>query len=894
MTKEHCARRAVRRVLFACAALALCAPALAEDDAGNAPARLPDVDVIGVTPLAGAGVPIDRVPFGVQVAGPDEFDGGGGAQTLYDFVERNFSGVSAVDLQNNPYQRNFNYRGFVAGPLLGESVGIAAFQNGVRVNDPFGDVVQSDLFPEMAIRGMELGNANPAFGFNALGGALVFLTHDGTTFQGAEASQSGGSFGRLRTTLRAGVESGEWNAFAAYQRDREDGWRDASPSALDRLFAAGGADGENASFRVNVSWADTDLIGNGLAPIELYRAAPEAIFTYPDQTVNRNLLISTSGEAYLDDEISIQANAYYRRLRRGTLNGDEIEAANCGSHVCGGDDDDDDEDEDGNGEMAGRDGDDDDEEENDNGDDRAERGHDNGDEDEEMAENDDDDDDEEEMTRLYDRGGAAIPAIGGLMDIDGDGEPDDRLGALNTSETESTAWGAGLQALIETPLGGMDNQFIIGAGLDVGRTEFISEQEVGRLRYDDRAVVPARGGGAPRYVAGIHKEDDDREENDICDDEICRTETAPVDLVAENKYYRIYASDTLDIGGGVSFTASVAANMADISLEDRSVFLGARQGRLTGSHDFFSLNPALGATWTSPDQPITVFGGFRQGNRAPSPAELSCADPDDPCNLPNAFVADPPLEQVVSRTFEAGVRGSLEAAGGIDWTFSAFTAANSDDIIFVAAEQDVGSGVSSGYFRNVSETRRRGVELALSGDLGQVDWYANYGYVEATFQSAFDVFAENHPRKSSDNTIAVRPGHRIPGVPAHSLNLGVGIEPFDGLRIAPNLVYRSGVYYRGDEANLADPTDDYTVVNVDASYRVADWLEIFGRVDNILDKKYHTFGIFGETAELGDDGEVEEVEVPIRQLADEAVRDPRFISPGQPLTAIVGVRILLN
>ena len=866
MTKEGCARRAA-----ACIAALLAWPAGAEDAADDGATRLPDVEVIGVTPLSGAGTPVDRVPYRVQVAGSDDFESDG-QTSVYDFFNREMAGASAVDVQNNPYQKNFSYRGFVAGPLLGESVGIAAFLDGVRIIDPFGDVVQSDLFPEMAIARIELGNADPAFGFNALGGALVMRTHDGTTFQGAEAAQSGGSFGRLRTTLRAGRKSGRFDSFLALQRDSEDGWRDASPSELDRLFANAGFRGESGSMRIDLSFADTDLIGNGLAPTELHAVAREANFTTPDRTLNNNLLVSGSGELFAGDDLSIQANVYVRRLRRQTLNGDEIDAEACefeddgdlarvvdaltdegllaagpapAGFVCGGDDDDDDE---GGGEAA-------------------------------MGEDDDDEEEEEEFAILLDQNGKAIASY----DIAEGGA----YGALNRSSTQTTAFGGSVQAALDRPLGGMENRLVVGAGIDTGRTEFYSTSEVGRL-LPSRAVVDGPG-DEPRFNTGIVEveleegEDEDEEEAEV--EEIEASETAPVALTARNRYLRAYLSDTLNVNANLSVTASAAANWAEIELTDEGVVWGERQTALHGAHDYFSLNPAIGAAYEIPGlaSPVTLFGGFRQGSRAPSPAELSCADPDDPCNLPNAFVADPPLEQVTSRTFEAGLRGRMarERLGGLtslDWSASAYRAANSDDIVFVSA----GVGLSSGYFKNVAETRRQGFDLTFAGDGGRFDWFLNYSYVEATFQSPFRVSAENHPM-AEDGEIPVEAGDAIPGVPAHSLGAGIDVEPLDGLRVSPSVVYRSGVHLRGDEGNLLSRTDGYTVANLDASYRISDWLEAFGRVENIFDKRYETFGVLGETGD----------EVPIRELPG-GITDPRFISPGQPFAAMVGVRLRLN
>ena len=55
---------------------------------------------------------------------------------------------------------------------------------------------------------------------------------------------------------------------------------------------------------------------------------------------------------------------------------------------------------------------------------------------------------------------------------------------------------------------------------------------------------------------------------------------------------------------------------------------------------------------------MSTYSNWSQGNRAPTPIELGCADKDNPCSLPNAMAADPFLEQIVTQTLEFGVRGS--------------------------------------------------------------------------------------------------------------------------------------------------------------------------------------------------------------------------------------------
>src|SRR5207249_3301657 len=152
------------------------------------------------------------------------------------------------------------------------------------------------------------------------------------------------------------------------------------------------------------------------------------------------------------------------------------------------------------------------------------------------------------------------------------------------------------------------------------------------------------------------------------------------------------------------------------------------------------------------------------------PIELGCADPARPCTLPNALAADPPLKQVVARTFELGARGRL--AGDVRWNAGVFQTTNTDDILFV------GTTTSAGFFTNFGKTRRRGMELGLAGGTGGLQWNAAYSFVRATFESgACLVSASNSSRGTSaecspedpanpgtflgDNLIAVRPGDRI-------------------------------------------------------------------------------------------------------------------------------------
>src|SRR5690606_28079543 len=108
-----------------------------------------------------------------------------------------------------------------------------------------------------------------------------------------------------------------------------------------------------------------------------------------------------------------------------------------------------------------------------------------------------------------------------------------------------------------------------------------------------------------------------------------------------------------ELTDAATLTASARYNRTGVTLEDQPGVA------LNGDHAFDRINPAIGVTYAVRPA-LTFYASYSEANRAPSPVELTCADEDDPCRLPNAFLADPPLEQVVAKAFEAGVRGAWE------------------------------------------------------------------------------------------------------------------------------------------------------------------------------------------------------------------------------------------
>ena len=773
------------------------------------------VDVVGVTPLPGSGISRDRVAAAISV-----IDGGDlaarGSASMADALQERLGSVSLEGSTTNLFQPTLRFRGFTASPLLGLPQGIAVYQNGVRINEPFGDTVQFDLFPQFAVDQVQLSaGADPTYGLNALGGALALELKNGFDNTGFRGEVSGGSFGRYTATAEYGANRGAWGFYAGTTHFSEMGWRAASPSTVTQAFADVAYRDESVDAGVSFTYADTDLTGNAAAPVELLDADRSAVFTFPDITENRLAFVQGRANVATSDAWSVQVSGYYRDLDRRTLNGDEAEFGVCGDDarpegapaqtLCFGADDDDDDD--------GSDGDDD------------------GDDD------DGEDEDDDEASPLVDvLSGRYIT----LLDAAGDA-------AYNRSATLAQGYGATMQATANSAVGGRDNVFVMGASADLADVDFTANSEVGTL-------TPERGVAGSGLLASL----DGRDGNDLFNTAI---DTA-------NRALGLYASNTLSVTDRVHLTVSGRYNRARIDIGDR---LGTS---LDGSHAFARFNPAVGVV-VQAGGGASVFARYSEANRAPTAAELSCADPAEPCRVPNAFVSDPPLEQAVARSVEAGLRGRWAPGGGGEWSVTAFRTRIGDDILFVASPDLIGTG----YFQNAGDTSRAGLDVELNGRRAGTGWYVGYGLVDATFQSPLQLPGndEVNPAASEEGAIAVEPGDRLPGIPRHSLKAGIRQAITGAWDAALETVFASSRIFVGDEGNDQARLEGYGVVNLRSSYRLDRGVELFVRVENLLDARYATAGVLAE------------LELYLHEVPD--ATDPRFIGPGQPRSAFAGVRV---
>lgn len=246
--------------------------------------------------------------------------------SLSDLLNSKLQSVNVNDYQGNPFQMDISYRGFTAGPQLGTPQGLSVFLDGVRVNEPFGDVVNWDMIPMNALSRFDVfPGSNPLFGLNTLGGALSMKTKSGFDSPGVSAEVLTGSYGRKQLQASGGWNNGAVAAFGAVNLFMEDGWRTNSPSKVNQAFGKLEWQGEKASLGFSALAVVNKLVGNGTVPQELYNQDYKAVFTSPDETRNRLWQLQISGAFDFTDRIGLTGQIYSRDSTRKSRTGDIID-----------------------------------------------------------------------------------------------------------------------------------------------------------------------------------------------------------------------------------------------------------------------------------------------------------------------------------------------------------------------------------------------------------------------------------------------------------------------------------------------------------------------------------------------------------------------------------------
>jgi len=417
----------------------------------------------------------------------------------------------------------------------------------------------------------------------------------------------------------------------------------------------------------------------------------------------------------------------------------------------------------------------------------------------------------------------------------------DDVALNNTSETEQDSYGLGLQFTFLNNLFDKENQLIVGASYDRSDVKHTSESEIALFTNT-------------RGTNGI---------GEIIDETIVNGDI-------ETETYSIYFTDTISLTDQLALTVAGRYNRIEIDISGTSEGGGQLLNETGEKHVFNRFNPSLGLTYAVNDS-LSAYGSYSESNRAPTPSELTCADADNPCSLPNSFLADPPLDDVVARTIEAGLRGQR---GTINWNANVYYTQLKDDLFFFPATEEDPSDprLNVGIFDNIDKTARAGLELGAFGEVDKLNWFANYSYVRATFEDEF-----SYAREVDDNveTFNVSKGDRLPGIPAHNIKIGADYDVTAKLALGFTASYHSSQYFRGDEANVDKKIAAYRVVDIHGRYTVNKHFEFFAKVDNLFDSEYESFGLYGEP--------------------DEApgfnFDDPRFVGAGAPRAGWVGIKV---
>jgi iron complex outermembrane recepter protein len=371
--------------------------------------------VVTATPIPGQSIDADKIPGTVEMLSASDLTRQG-TPSLTTALNSMLSSVSVNDDLDDPFQPDVLYRGFEASPVLGTPEGLAVYQNGVRINEAFGDTVNWDLFPDIAIDDVELVSSSPLYGLNALGGAMSVTMKNGFTYQGADLELSGGSFSDRSWVGQFGMNSGDFGFYVAGKALDWAGWRNFSGDTIRSVFAVWSVHTDRVTLDLSYTHADDVMEGQSATPVQELAVSRALTFTGPQNNVNTLNFLTLNGTLKLTDGWSMQGVAYYRAFAQSVSNGNTTNYVACSSPA---------------GILCQPDG----------------------------------------VTPVTDSAGNPLPdiSLGGTVPI---GENDFEL-------NRSWGRGASLQISDHEPLFGHGNQFALGAALDYAATSFYTGAQIG-------------------------------------------------------------------------------------------------------------------------------------------------------------------------------------------------------------------------------------------------------------------------------------------------------------------------------------------------------------------------------------------------------------------------------
>ncbi len=767
----------------------------AQPAAPGATIVLPEVEVVSTSPLPSGGEKRDKIPAMVQTVPAEDFDRRK-SLNVTDTLQQKVPGALSIDVNGNPFSQDLFYRGFVASPRQGTPQGLAVYQNGIRVNEAFGDFVNWDLIPPQAIYRADVFTNNPVFGLNALGGAVSLQMKNGFLWQGFTTQALGGSFGRVSGLFEYGKQTDDYSIYVTGDATRDGGWRFFSPSTLFRLYGDVGYRAPGNELHFTASGAKTMLGVIGPTPVLLLNQNLSAVFTSPQITRNDAGAVALNGKFDINPQWSIASNFYIRTFQQYHTDGNDADIEEC---------------EDTPGFLCL---------------------------------------DSEGFSRVNESAFVILDQRGRPIPF----SPTTVYGTIDRTANHATTFGMALQATSNDAILEHENYLTFGASVDRSLLSFGSNSQLGTIFPN---FVVGFGGfpgsGSLISTAG-------------------RIGYAPTNLTGNTTYYGVYALDTFTITPELALTAGARLNIAQILTEDAT----GVAPELNINAAYSRINPVVGLTYKILPT-VTAYGGYSESNRAPTPLELNCADRNRPCLLENSLVADPPLNQVVAHTYEAGLRGGQAVfdSGGVAWKAGFFRTNSTNDIIALASTIP-----GRGFFANVPSTLRQGAEAEANFYYGNLLAYVNYAFVDATYQFSGTLASPNNPFANADGNVFVTPGDHIPGIPRHLVKFGGDVALTPKFKLGTDVLVAGTQYLVGDDANQNPKLPLYWVMTLRGYYQLNDSVQFFGIINNLFNNRNATFGTFFEP------GTSAQLASPIQ-----FTQNPRTVTPLQPLSFYGGVKV---
>ena len=736
---------------------------------------LPEIQ-ISATPVpttANAGIDVNKVPADVSTVTAKDFE----VQykpSVVDAITARVPGAIGINVDGSDLSPDLFYRGFDVSRISGTSQGLAVYENGVRINEAFGDLVNLDLIPPISIARADVYTNNPVFGLNALGGAIVFTTKNGFNFHGGDATILGGSYGRVNGYMEYGKQVGNYSFYFAADGYRDGGYRPFGAQNAQRTIADLGYRSQDAELHLIGQFGRSLLGVQGVTPTVLVNQQYNSVFTTPQTTNNQAGLIQLTGSYTMFPHWTLGSNFYIRQFDQFHVDGNDADVEDCGGAlrgtICLPDDD--------APATATR-----------------------------------------RQRQFLGDNGQPIASVGTP------GQTNNfPYGTTARTSTHTTSEGVQLQAVNKDTYYGHDNYFVVGASVDTSQSSFTSTTTLGVLNTAFQNI-PFGAPGAGQVI--------DTRGNVGFNSTFLHSNTT---------YVGIFALDTFNVTKALAVTAGARFNIANITLND----VGGHDPELDSSSNYDRINPVFGATYEFTPA-FTLYGGYSEANRAPTPLESECSNKFQPCILETALVSDPPLKQVVAHTYEGGARGTIVlpttyGGGSVAYKAGYFRTTSTNDIV---SEPSALSG--QGFFVNAAETRRQGVEAGLMYDRGPWNFYANYAYIDARYEFDAKFSSPNNPQANANGNIFVHPGNVIPGIPSQLGKLGLEYHITPRLIVGGDTILVGQQYYVGDDSNLNPRLPFYNVLNFHTSYQITDTVQVFGIANNVYNRKYATYGTFYDT-----------------------------------------------